>query len=120
MSEATEFTKELRDAAFGFTSFAGYNKSGEEAPRTCEVPMCKMLHRVANVIDTQAAELEKLKKFARKVIDNVCWNGYVLDGGDVQEFAEKLGLIKQTTVTEEFDDFEVGDIVYKFTEILAE
>lgn len=78
-------------------------------------------------------EAEKLKEFARKVIDDVCWSAYTLDGGEIQEFAEKLDLIKPHTATEEdvdesddfendrcFGVFEVGDIIYKFTALLEE
>ncbi len=38
----------------------------------------------------------------------------------MQEFAEELGLIKPHTVTKESGNFEVGDIVYQFTEMLEE
>ena len=82
----------------------------------------RTMERIIEKNDQLQAEIEKLKEFARKVIQDVCWDMYVLDAGDVQEFAEKLGLIKPTTVTEEdnYPDFEVGDIIYKFSEILKE
>lgn len=71
-------------------------------------------------------DIEALKEFARYIIETECW-GYPweLDGGDVQERAEKLGLIEPHTATEEdvdpeFDYHEVGDTIYKFTNILKE
>lgn len=69
------------------------------------------------------AENEKLKEFARRVIKIECWSIYEQDGCDIQELAERLGLIAKHTATEadvnpDYDDFEVGDIIYKFTEIL--
>ena len=71
-------------------------------------------------------ENEKLKKFARAIIKEVCW-GYeeLPDGGSTQDLAEKLGLIKsfvagEDDVNPEFDDFEVGDTIYRFADILKE
>ena len=70
------------------------------------------------------AENDKLKEFARTVIKNCCWDIQDPDGGDIQELAEKLGLIQPTTATEEdineLSDFEVGDEIFKFTDILKE
>jgi len=70
------------------------------------------------------AEFEPIKEFARKVIKEVCWDLIELDGGSYQELAEKIGLIQEHTVTEnevdEESDFEVGDIIYKFTDILQD
>lgn len=70
-------------------------------------------------------EKEKLKKFARKVIASECWElcgG--MDGLEIQDFAEELGLVAPFILTEadiktgEYPDYEAGDIYYKFTEIL--
>ena len=62
-----------------------------------------------------------LKNFARFVIKQECW-GYDVDGAEIQELAEKLGLIKEHVATEddvdEFTDFEVGDKIYKFADVL--
>ena len=69
------------------------------------------------------AELTPSKEFARKVIGEHCW-GYNLDGLEIQELAEKLGLLTLHAATEsdvdEESDFEVGDTIYRFTEILKE
>ena len=73
---------------------------------------------------TLTAELDKLKEFARRVISVECWGCYDLDGGEVQDLAESLGLIAEHTATaEEVDEeseFEVGDTIYKFSPILKE
>jgi hypothetical protein len=64
-----------------------------------------------------------LREFARTIIADYCW-GYTRepDGGDVQELAEKLGLIVPHIATAEEaatnDDFETGDTIYKFAEWL--
>ncbi len=73
-------------------------------------------------IDKLETKLEKLKEFARFVIKVECWSIYDQDGGDLQELAEKLGLIEPHIATEEdlrvFEDYEVGDKIYKFSDIL--
>ncbi len=72
------------------------------------------------------AELDKLKEFARKVITTECWSLDSQDGGDLQELAEKLGLIVKYTATkddidDEFgSDFEIGDTIFKFSDMLKE
>lgn len=70
-------------------------------------------------------ELEKLKDFAREIIKDYCWNLGDPDGGSIQDLAEKLGLIGPQIATEEdidseFSYHEVGDTIYKFTDILVE
>ena len=69
-------------------------------------------------------ELEKLKQFARKVIGAHCWEYDSMDGLDIQDLAEVLGLLEQHTATandvDEESDFEVGDKIYKFSEVLKE
>ena len=69
-------------------------------------------------------ELVSLKEFARKVISKECWAYDNMDGLDIQCLAEKLGLVKQHAATKddvvEESDFEVGDPIYKFTEVLKE
>ncbi len=69
----------------------------------------------------KASEEEPLKDFARKVIAAWCW-GDSMDGMDIQDLAEKLNLIEPHVATEddvyEESDFEVGDMIYKFTDIL--
>ena len=65
---------------------------------------------------------ENLKEFARKVIAEVCWGYPELDGFEIQELAEKLNLIESCIATEEDVDeecdYEVGDQIYKFTDVL--
>ena len=64
-------------------------------------------------------ENERLKEFTRHVINVECWS---VDGADIQEKAEELGLIIPHTVTEEDadDDYGVGDTRFKFSETLKE
>lgn len=68
--------------------------------------------------------LEGLTEFASSVIQTECWAIEPLDGCDIQELAERLGLIAPHTATEadvdEESDFEVGDKIYKFTEALTQ
>ena len=75
------------------------------------------------VIDRLEAENKKLKEFARHIIQNECWDLQEPDGGDTQDLAEKLGLIESFIATEqdvdiEFDEFEVGDTLFRFSIIL--
>ena len=61
----------------------------------------------------------KLKEFARKIIKEYCW-GMEMDELDIQDLAEKFGLIVPYIVTEDDvddeSDFGVGDRNYKFSE----
>ena len=46
-----------------------------------------------------------------------------MDGLEIQDLAERLNLIKEHVATEkdvddEYSDFEVGDPIYKFSDIL--
>ena len=72
--------------------------------------------------DQLQAKNEALKKFAREIIQDYCWNLGDPDGGSIQELAEKLGLITPYTVTvedcDEWSDYDEGDTIYKFAEIL--
>jgi hypothetical protein len=65
---------------------------------------------------------KELKEFANQVIKEHCW-GIEMDGMEIQDLAEKLGLIAKHTATEndvdEESDFEVGDVIYKFTDYLT-
>lgn len=73
-------------------------------------------------------DLEKLKKFARDIIQDECWDlggSQSRDGADVQEWAESLGLIEKRPATQEDVDTsnglcEVGDDWYVFTDVLKE
>ena len=73
---------------------------------------------------TQLTAAEGLKEFARHVIKQECWAIFDLDGGDIQDLAEKLGLIEPHIATEEDIDeedwYEVGDTIFRFSKILAE
>lgn len=64
-------------------------------------------------------ENKRLKEFTRHVINVECWS---VDGADIQEKAEELGLIITHTVTEEEadGDFGVGERKFKFSDILKE
>ena len=69
-------------------------------------------------------DLDKLKEFARHIIRTECWS-FDVDGGDAQGKAEELGLIvphvaTKEDVDDEFDDYEVGDTIFKFSEMLKE
>ena len=69
--------------------------------------------------------IEVLKEFARKIIKYHCWNASDCDGADIQGLAIKFGLIETRIATEEdvddeFDDYEVGDEIYVFSDILRE
>lgn len=77
-------------------------------------------------------EIEQLRKFAREIIQTYCWNladpdaeqQYDCDGGHIQDLAARCGLIKPIEATAEYVseefDFDVGDIIYIFTEIMKE
>jgi len=72
-----------------------------------------------------ANDIDNLKEFARSIIKDYCWDLGDPDGGSVQDLAEKLGLIEPHIATEadvdpEWDDYEAGDTVYKFSEILRD
>lgn len=71
---------------------------------------------------TGSAQLLALRKFARSVIEDYCWGCGEPDGGDVQELATKLGLLKECVATKEDaelnPDFEEGDTIYKFADWL--
>jgi len=80
--------------------------------------------------DIAEAECERLREFARKIILTYCWDlgdpeaqqQFDTDGGEIEQLAEKLGLIKLHIATAEdvteFTDFKVGDTIYKFTDSL--
>lgn len=75
------------------------------------------------MIPDESAQQEALREFARSIIADYCW-GYSRepDGGDVQELAEKLGLIVPHIATaedaEDQCEFEPGDTIYKFADWL--
>lgn len=64
-----------------------------------------------------------LKEFSRRIIADYCWGYGEPDGGDVQELAERLGLIEPHAATEDDAkrfECDVGDTVYRFAEWLKE
>jgi hypothetical protein len=67
---------------------------------------------------------DKAKEFARTVIRAYCWGYDTMDGIEIQDLAESLGLIAKHTATkddvDDESDFEVGDPIYKFTAALPE
>ncbi len=73
-------------------------------------------------LETANEENKRLKEFARVVIRQECWSIFEQDGGDIQELAEKLGLIVPCVATEEDinDDCDcgVGDAIFKFSQAL--
>jgi hypothetical protein len=81
-----------------------------------------MVRKALTALDAEQKEKERLKEFARHVIRVECWSIFEQDGGDIQELAEKLGLIKPHIATaEDVDDesdFDVGDTIHKFSDLL--
>lgn len=80
---------------------------------------------LAETIQSRIKELEgasdNLKEFTRQVIHEYCW-GHEMDGLEIQDLAEKLGLIVSHIATEadvdEESDYEIGDRIYIFSEAL--
>ena len=76
------------------------------------------------LIEQLQAELKSLKEFARRVIEIEFRSMFDPDGGDIQDLAEKTGLIQQHIATEDdiddSSDFEVGDTIFKFSEFMKE
>jgi len=69
-------------------------------------------------------EVKRLREFVRFVIRQECWSIFEQDGGDIQELAEKLGLIVPHAATEQDvgdeSDYGVGDTIFKFSDMLKE
>ena len=70
------------------------------------------------------AENMRLKEFARPVIKHHCWNLFDMDGAEIQDLAEKLGLIVPHLATkddvDDESDYGVGDTIFKFSKLLQE
>jgi len=80
------------------------------------------IHAV-ELIELQEKRNAKLKEFIRTVIKVHCWGIEEIDGGDAQDKALELGLLEPHIATKEdvdpeFSDFEVGDTIYRFTDML--
>ena len=79
-------------------------------------------------INRLAEENKKLKKFARFIIEDECFDLGGLQsryGGDVQGMALELGLIVQGPATREDVEagpgsFEEGDVIFHFSDMLKE
>ena len=71
-----------------------------------------------------ASENRLLKEFARPVIKHHCWNLFDMDGAEIQDLAEKLGLIVPHLATkddvDDESDYGVGDTIFKFSKLLQE
>jgi hypothetical protein len=63
----------------------------------------KLLHEITR-LRAALREDRAAREFARWAIRNTAWQGGSLDGGDVQEMAEKLGIIERRTATVENKD----------------
>lgn len=79
--------------------------------------------RLCRKLTTAEKREAVLAEFARQMIGAYCWNICEPDGGDMQEVAEKLGLLVPHIATaedvdDEFDDYEEGDTIFKFSDIL--
>ena len=68
--------------------------SGTEAPWTAPIDHEAQIKDI--LADTRAdrEEIKRLREFARFVMQQVVWDGYDIDGGSVQDEAERLGLIE--------------------------
>jgi len=73
----------------------------------------------------KSKSIKPLKEFARYVIDLECFGN--IDGGDIQEKAEQLGLIKLCKLTEEdyknhseyYNKEDIGTLcIYHFTDLI--
>ncbi len=110
----------IRGQCVGFGLDECYNiaKVGSELCFKCQIK------KLEAELATAKAENKRLKDFARPVIRQECWSLFPQDGGDLQKLAEKLGLIVPKIATaEDVDDesdVEVGDRIYKFSDILKE
>lgn len=83
----------------------------------------RLCHHITR-LKTSEEERERLKEFARHVIRQECWSIFPQDGGELQDLAEKLGLIVKHIATEddidEDSDYEVGDTIYQFAQALKD
>ena len=80
-----------------------------------------------DVIDKLEKDAKALQEFARFVIGDLCWDDGGLDGGTVQEKAQKMGLIEEFELTEaNIGDYEaaveygleVGDKLYRYADLI--
>ncbi len=97
----------------------------EKATKQLQAKLDTANHDYAELMKERADyvnENKRLAEFARYVIRQECWSIFEQDGGDIQELAEKLGLIVPCVATEEDInddcDCEVGDAIFKFSQAL--
>lgn len=83
----------------------------------------RQLHSSEYALAEQRKQLEVLKQFVRQCIKVECWGmPDELDGGYLQDTAEKLGIIVPTLATEADVDalrwygIEFGDTIYKLAD----
>lgn len=51
-----------------------------------------------------------------ELLAEAAWEGSDIDGGIAQDTLLELDLIEPTEATEEDEDYEVGDTIYRYTE----
>ncbi len=90
-----------------------------------EAAVCPEDVGIAEFVKSLNEKAERVEKFARHIICQYCWDvpdsdKLEPDGGDIQRWAEKLGLIEPYIVTADEADnlFEEGDDKYRFTKML--
>ncbi len=74
-------------------------------------------------LTTAREENKRLREFARFVIRQECWSIFEQDGLEIQDLAEKLGLIVPhiVAVDDDYDiDNAVGDTIFIFSDTLEE
>ena len=85
---------------------------------------CKYCGHRLNAIECVKlqAETEKLKEFARYIIRTELWSIHEQDGCETEDLAKRLGLIEPhiATVDDDYDDYNEGDTIYKFSDTLKE
>jgi len=73
-------------------------------------------------LKTARTQEAPLREFTKRMIKDYCWGYGDPDGGEMQDVAEKLGLLVPTIATEEDAadqaEFEPGDTIYKFADWL--
>jgi len=119
--EVNDMNKEQIDILADFImEHVGGEPSKDEGAGDTAIRIIKQLQAKNKRLE---ADNSVLKKFAREIIKNYCWDLAESDGGHIQDLAKKFHLIEQHIATEEdvdaeFCDYEAGDIIYKFTKII--
>lgn len=69
---------------------------------------------------------DALAQFAERIIRKYCWDETDPDGGDIQDAAERFGIIRKVIAAAEHvgqsdcADFEIGDEIFEFTNTIAD